>query len=190
MGQVTPVPLAGKNVKKAVGEAQRKGECRSITGDIQSHAYTGSSKASSRVLHVGNASMAPPSVPGPSSSSGIAGVSQTLVMSQKPWPKRSLTKEKPGPRIFCAGDDLVKAPELPVFMKDLPVNPGHPDAHRAYSSMRNWFALRAFNPTLEVVVITVYLMYKKPGNKTASCVEVRSSFCDLHKFANRITECI
>jgi hypothetical protein len=126
--------------------------------------------------------MAPPAGP------RFAGVSQSSVTSRQPWPKRSLTKEKPGPRVFCAGDDLVKAPELPVFMKDLPVNPGHPDAHKVYSNMRNWFAHRAFNPNLELVVINVYLMFKKPGNKTVSCVEVRFSFHDHRSVANQIKE--
>lgn len=184
MGQTTPAPWTAssrKAVQKDVGEAQRKGKCRSTTGDIRFDACTGSSKASSHVMYMGHGSMAPPPVPGPK----FAGDS---VMSQKPWPKRSLTKEKSGPRVFCAGDDLVKAPELPVFMKDLPVNPGHPDAHKAYSNMRNWFAHCAFNPTLELVVINVYLMFKKSGNKTPSCVEVRFSCRDHRSVANKITE--
>jgi hypothetical protein len=98
----------------------------------------------------------PPAIPGSSAA------------ARQPWPKRSLT----GPRVFCPGDNLVKAPDIPEFLKNLPANPGHPDAHSSYDKMRDWFARRAFAPHVELILVKVSMMYMKIGNKKPVTVGV------------------
>jgi hypothetical protein len=141
--------------------------------------------SSGHLVRIGNPGpMPPPVIPGPAAIIPLA----REAVGKKMWPKRTLgvtgSRSAPqagtskaaqnltsGPTVSVPGDDRVTAPDLPHFLKHLPTNPTFPDAHKAYDTMRNWLASRAFK-YVELVIVKSSLMYMKPGNKRPSIVSV------------------
>jgi|SRR5215472_1945707 len=114
--------------------------------------------------------MPPPPLPSSASVKTTAVVTST---NKQPWPKRgSLTAAGSGLNISCPGNSVISALKLPQSFTNLPPNPGYTLAHERYDEMRNWFAHRAYNPYHELIVVKVWMAYKKPGNRGPSLVSV------------------